>query len=99
MRDVDVYEIHEIEQDSEFYKNIMKDKVLINDKMAQPCGLQPFLCFAQLNSTLQNVIYILHFVIRYAIVIMPADGRPPYAGNSSRQIQLYSLMEIIKCCS
>ena len=29
MRDVDVYEIHEIEQDSEFYKNIMKDKVLI----------------------------------------------------------------------
>jgi hypothetical protein len=29
MNDVDVYEIHEIEQDSEFYKNIMKDKVLI----------------------------------------------------------------------
>ena len=29
MKDVDVFEIHELNQDSEFYKNVMKDKVLV----------------------------------------------------------------------
>ena len=29
MKDVDVFEIHEINQDSDFYKNIMNDKVLV----------------------------------------------------------------------
>jgi len=29
MKDVDVFEIHELNQDSEFYKNVMKEKVLV----------------------------------------------------------------------